>query len=97
MQVLCRGAVTQTSCWSLRGGGQPRIPVEWSIVRMPMVVQEPLRGYPDSWLVEYLLEGMRQRFRIVFRHDQCRKAKSNMKSAVGNPEVVDQYLTKEVE
>ena len=47
--------------------------------------------------MEYLLEGMRQRFHIGFRHDQeCKKAMSNLKLAVGNPEVVDQYLSKEV-
>ena len=83
-----------------RPARQQRIPVEWSIVRMPMVAQEweiALRGHPDRQLVEYLLEGMRQGFHIGFRHDhECKQAKSNMKSAVGNPEVVDQYLSKEV-
>ena len=81
-----------------RSARQPRIPVEWRIVRTPMVAQEweiALRGHADRWLVKYLLEGIRQGFHIGFRHDQeCKKAKSNMKSAVGNPEVVDQYLSK---
>ena len=49
--------------------------------------------------MEYVLQGFREGFRIGFAHERqtCTPAKRNMKSALDNQQVVDQYLTKEVE
>ena len=68
---------------------------------MPMVYSEwerRLRGHPDRAFMGYLLGGIREGFRVGFRYGlaKCYPAKGNMKSAVDNPEVVDEYLVKEV-
>ena len=56
-----------------------------------------LRAHPDREFVQYLLEGLQHGFRIGFDYGKCkcRSAKCNMLSATQNPEVIQQYLTKE--
>ena len=48
--------------------------------------------------MEYLLRGMREGFRIGYNHrgHTCRPASKNMQSARQNPQVVEEYLAKEV-
>ena len=74
------------------GGGSVLSPLrtqEW---------EEWLRPHPDRVYVQYLLQGLREGFRIGFKYGECAcsSAKTNMKSAMANPAVVDQYLAKEV-
>ena len=60
---------------------------------------EKLLGqHPDSKYREYVLAGLQRGFRIGHRyHSHANEsAKANMKSAMDNPGVVDQYLAKEV-
>ena len=68
---------------------------------MPMVYSEwerRLRGHPDRAFMVYLVGGIKEGFRVGFRYGlaKCYPVKGNMKSAVDNPEVVDEYLVKEV-
>ena len=48
--------------------------------------------------MEYLLRGVREGFRIGYNHrgHTCRPASKNMQSARQNPQVVEEYLAKEV-
>ena len=74
---------------------------EWlTRVRSPLVVAEwrrQLERHPDSEFREYLLRGLEQGFRIGFRREKrCKQAKANMRSALDNPSVVDEYLEREV-
>ncbi len=67
-------------------------------VETPLVLDEWRKNlvvHPDP---EYLLRGIQQGFRIGFRYgSRSRKsAKANMKLAMDNPSVVDEYLVKEV-
>ena len=67
----------------------------------PLVVEEwerQLKYHPDGEYKEYLLTGLRRGFRIGFDYGshRCRSAKTNMKSALQNPAVVDRYLATEV-
>lgn len=60
--------------------------------------RKALAAHPDPEFREYVLKGIQQGFRIGFRHGDrtCKSAKANMKSAMDNPGVVDDYLGKEV-
>ena len=59
---------------------------------------EALKYHPDGEYKEYLLAGLGRGFRIGFDYGshRCRSAKTNMKSALQNPAVVDRYLATEV-
>ena len=53
--------------------------------------------HPDRAYCKYLVEGLRDGFRIGFQHGQvaCRNASSNMQSANAHPEVVSDFLSSE--
>ena len=77
-------------------------PLQLQPIHIPLRLsswQQYLQGHPDSEFVTFLLEGISSGFRIGFNYGshQCRAAKRNMQSAIQNPQVVDQYLTKECE
>ena len=57
-----------------------------------------LRSLPDRRCAEFLIRGISEGFRLGFQHHdhQCSSAKDNMRSAVQNPRVVEEYLEKEV-
>ena len=57
-----------------------------------------LRQHTDEEYKQYVLEGLQHGFRIGFRFGSYSSlsAKKKMRSALDNPEVVDQYLAKEV-
>ena len=81
--------------------GSERVRGEWSGVHTPLRSAEweaQLREHPDRPFVQYLLRGMREGFRVGFRYDQseCGHTGDNMQSARDNPEVIDEYLEKEV-
>ena len=56
-----------------------------------------LRSHPDREFVALLLSGMREGFRVGYKHHESssQSAKSNMRSVGENPEVVDRYLATE--
>ena len=57
-----------------------------------------LQSHPNQALVQYIMSGITQGFRIGFEYGKtsCRSAKCNMLSAETNPEVVTAYLQEEV-
>ena len=57
-----------------------------------------LQEHPDKELVEYILHGILDGFRIGYdyRKAHCVPAKLNMVSAVTNPQVAAAYLQEEV-
>ena len=57
---------------------------------------QELENHPDQEVAQYLLQGMSQGFWIGFNYPRkCQSAKSNVKSAKENPQVIDEYLVKE--
>ena len=84
-----------------RRPGKQEVPVWLKSKSSPLVVEEwerQLKYHPDGEYKEYLLTGLRRGFRIGFDYGshRCRSAKTNMKSALQNPAVVDRYLATEV-
>ena len=79
----------------------PRAVPEWlQLIHSPLRVnrwEHLLRSHPDREFVALLLSGMREGFRVGYKYHEssCRSAKSNMRSAGENPEVVDRYLATE--
>ena len=73
----------------------------WNNIQSPMsarVWEEHLADHPDRAYCKYLVEGLRDGFRIGFRHGEvaCRSASSNMQSANAHPEVVSDFLSSEL-
>ena len=71
-----------------------------SQVHSPLLLQRwqgCLQEYPDTAFANYLLEGIKNGFRIGFNYQQhkCRSAKRNMLSASEHQSVIDDYLAKE--
>ena len=60
--------------------------------------QQMLQSHPNQALVQYIMSGITQGFRIGFEYGKasCRSARCNMLSAETNPEVVTAYLQEEV-
>ena len=58
-----------------------------------------MRSHPNREFCNFLLRGTTEGFRVAFRYVtcSCTRVKSNMKSAVSNPTVVEGYLMNEVE
>ena len=56
-----------------------------------------LASHPDREIVEYLLRGIRQGFRIGFDREKCRlrSRTQNMSSANERPEIVSKYTAHE--
>ena len=71
-----------------------------STVSTPLDLAEwahALSWHPDRAFARYICEGLQSGFRIGFRYDSpLRSATSNMLSAADHPEVVTNYLQKEV-
>ena len=70
-------------------------------IQTPLRAQErewSLRDHPDREFCDYLLRGMTEGFRVGFRYSlcSCMRAKSNMRSTLVKPGVVEEYLKKEV-
>ena len=56
-----------------------------------------LKDHPDRNLVQYILHGIREGFRIGFNRDnKCKRATSNMNSAIANPQPVSEFLQTEL-
>ena len=78
------------------------VPPQLQVIHTPLHLsswQQYLQGHPDSEFVTFLLEDISSCFRIGFNYGshQCCATKPNLQSAIQNPQVVDQYLTKECE
>ena len=76
------------------------LPKTLEVINSPLAVNEwrvLLCDHPDEEFKSYLLQGMVEGFRIGFNYGQCKckSAKRNMLSAMQNPSVVCDYLTKE--
>ena len=60
--------------------------------------ERALEKYPDKEFVRWLLQGIREGFRIGFdRNYSCTPFRRNLRSAQDNPSVVEEYLSKELE
>ena len=59
--------------------------------------EEALGGHPDTGFKDYIIEGLKQGFRIGFDylHQTCVAAKDNLPSVAIHPRVVQEYLDKE--
>lgn len=58
--------------------------------------ERALLSHPDAAFRDYVMSGITQGFRIGFNHRQpLRSSSNNMRSALDNPHVVQQYLEKE--
>ncbi len=57
-----------------------------------------MSSHPDESYCEYLVEKLRQGFRIGFDHGsaKCKSAVSNMSSASERPSVIDEFVTAEL-
>ena len=76
----------------------PSLPCLSSPVSVSVLADE-LRDHPDESLRQFLISGFTYGFRISFRPDRVprlRSASVNMGSALRNPQVVDDYLAREV-
>lgn len=73
----------------------------WAAVTTPLdwrIWGQRLQDHPDVRFINYIVTGLREGFHVGFRYGSitCRAASTNMQSATSNPQVVDQYLEKEV-
>ncbi len=73
----------------------------WTAVTTPLDWRrwaERLQRHPDGIFGRYIVAGLKEGFHIEFRYGSitCQSARTNMQSATLNPQVVDQYLEKEV-
>ena len=59
----------------------------------------PVAPHPDKEFSSYVLKGIHEGFKIGFEYQghSCTPAKANMRSAVKNPTVVEEYLAMECE
>ena len=82
--------------------GPSKLPVEACWVRTPLkaeVWQEMLRDHLDRRLVGVVVRGIREGFRVGFRGDPkgLKPTRQNMVSVRQHPEVVQEYLARELE
>ena len=82
-----------------RVGGAPA-PAWLQKVTTPLILREWIKeqkDHPDADFRSYILNGIKNGFRIGFnRAITCKSASSNMRSAIENVEAVEEYLKKEV-
>ena len=66
----------------------------------PLLVEQfswELRNHPNPQLVAFILDGLRNGFKLGFNHSQkLKSAKRNKPSAYEHPAVIDEYLANEV-
>ena len=89
--------------WGLEQGRRARprvVPVELTASTSPLRWEDwqaCLANHPDSHFADYIMQGIREGFRIGYdyTHHRCKAAKANMRSAGEHPEVVRDYIAKE--
>ncbi len=79
---------------------QCKLPAEARLVHTPLRAaawQRMLADHPDRQLVEWMVRGIQQGFRIGYQHDprDLRQSKQNLSSVQQQPEVVQEYLDRE--
>ena len=75
----------------------PLPPVSMVSPLKPEVFAAKLSQHPDQHLVAFVLDGLRNGFRLGFQHSKkLKSAKSNKASANQHSEVIDRYLANEV-
>ena len=78
----------------------PLLPTLGQTVTSPLLLHNwssALKNHPDHAFVEYILWGIAHGFHIGFdRSTKCISATNNMRSALQNPEPVDEYLAVEL-
>ena len=77
------------------------VPPELGVITTPLVAsvwEAELRGHPDSEFADFLVEGIRCRFRIGFDYSSQVgiSATNNMHSAREHPEPIDRYVREEM-
>ena len=64
----------------------------------PSAWERYLCSHPDKDFVTYILKGIQQGFRIgVNTTANCISANKNMRSAMLNPQVIEEYIKQEIE
>lgn len=79
---------------------QCKLPVEAQQIRTPLQAeawQRMLAEHPDRELVEWMVRGIQQGFRVGFQQDPgvLKHTRQNLSSVRQHPEVVQEYLDKE--
>ena len=92
-QQLCRLDSFVSSTKNIVSNFCPQIvtPLHWKPWRQALLT------HPDRVYVKYILDGISEGFRVGFDHanSPLRSSPGNMRSAVQNPQVVQDYLVKE--
>ena len=87
--------------WGLEQGRRARprvVPVELKHISIAVGgLAGLLTNHPDSHFDDYIVQGIREGFRIGYNytHHRCKAAKANMRLAGEHPEVVRDYIAKE--
>ena len=76
------------------------LPAEFNIINTPLQWSKwasHLEQHLDRVLVDYIVRGLHEGFRVGFNESlcRCRKSTCNMLSAIQRPEIVREYLVKE--
>ena len=80
----------------------PRVPESACLVHTPLIPSawsELLSGYPDQRLAQFFLKGITEGFQVGYSDritQGLRSSKKNLEGAIQHPEVVDEYLDKEM-
>ena len=79
----------------------PELPAAITVVTTPLKLEAweaELREHPDREYAQYLLDGIKEGFRIGFEYSShaCASSPRNMKSASEHPEPIDRYIREEV-
>ena len=86
---------------ALRPRSAPELPADITAVATPLRLsawEAELRYYPDGEFAQYLLDGIKEGFRIGFDYTShsCTSASKNMRSAYEHPEPIDRYIEQEI-
>ena len=77
------------------------LPTQAQHITTPLVVgqwESLLQDHPDRPLVQYIVTGMKEGFRVGFRRDyKYKRASGNMRSAIMNPKQVADFIQAEVQ
>ena len=86
---------------SLPASGSYTVPLTASIIHTPLCAaawHSVLRSHPDQCLVEFMLNGICNGFRIGFTNlpSSLKAARSNLEGALEHPDIVTDYLDTEI-
>jgi hypothetical protein len=80
---------------------QVSLPTQAQHITTPLVVgqwESLLQDHPDRLLVQYIVTGIKEGFRVGFRRDyKYKRASGNMRSAIMNPKPVADFIQAEVQ